>query len=92
MCKAQPAPIGVCVEGWVVSQVRCDQPQRGSLSVYHAEGRKGLVTLGRFPRAMLRLLHRQPDLLQSHNFEVILTYETAELEERGGEVHYPCAC
>ena len=51
---------------------------------YHARGRKGLVTLGRFPCATSRLPRRQSDWLQLHNSELIPTCETAESEERGG--------
>ena len=45
---------------------------------YHAWGRKGLVTFGRFPCAKSRLLHRQSDWLQSHNSDLISTCETVE--------------
>ena len=47
------------------------------------------MTFGRFPCATSRLARRQSDWLRSHNFELISTCETAESEERSGEVRYP---
>ena len=52
----------------IVLQARLNQPQHGSLLV----SRKGLVTLGRFPCAILCLACRQSDWLGSHDFELIL--------------------
>ena len=56
---------------------------------YHAWRRRGLVSLGRFLFAMLRLLHRESDWLWSHDFELTSMCETAGSEDRLGEVCYP---
>ena len=47
------------------------------------------MTFGRFPGAMMQLLRRQSDWLQSHGLELISTRETAESEDCHGEVRYP---
>ena len=60
-----------CNLGLVVSQARPNQPQPDRFQ-YHARGRKGLVTLGRFPCATSRLPRRQSDWLQLHNSELIV--------------------
>ena len=72
----------------IVSQARPNQPQQGCFQ-YHAQGRKGLVLLGRFLCATSQFPHRKFDWLQSHAFELISTCETTELEDCGGEVCYP---
>ena len=81
------------VESWDQSSVLSRKPDPTNPSAdcfqYHARGRKGLVTLGRFPCAASRFVHRQSDWLQLHNSELILMCETAKLKERGGYGCYP---
>ena len=65
------------------------QPTQQGCFQYHAQGRKGLVSLSSFLCATSQFPYRQFDWLQSHAFELISTCETTALEDCDGEVCYP---